>query len=186
MPSLLVFNQVSLDGFIADAKGDMSWAHKQDAEWNEFVAGNASGESRMLFGRLTYEMMAGWWPTPQAMAAMPVVAERMNSSPKVVFSRSLNAAAWHNTRLVASDLAGEVRRLKREPGPDMVIMGSGSIVAQLADEGLVDQFMIVVNPMVLGGGKSMFSGVTKRLSLRQTGTRAFANGNVLLNYQPVA
>jgi len=185
MPSLVVFNQVSLDGFIADANGDMSWAHKQDTEWNDFVAGNASGESRMLFGRFTYEMMAGWWPTPQARAAMPAVAERMNSSPKVVFSRSLKAATWNNTRLVATDMAGEVRRLKREAGPDMVIMGSGSIVAQLADEGLVDQFMIVVNPVVLGGGKPMFSAASKRLSFKQTGTRAFGNGNVLLNYQPM-
>jgi len=186
MPALMVFNQVSLDGYIADVNGDMSWAHKQDAEWNEFVAGNAGGESRMLFGRLTYEMMAGWWPTPQALAAMPAVAERMNSLPKVVFSRTLSSATWNNTRLVKNDLAGEVRRLKREPGPDMLIMGSASIVAPLAQQGLIDRFMVVVNPTVLDAGKSMFAGVEKPLQLKRTGTRAFANGNVLLEYQPVA
>jgi len=185
MPSLVVFNQVSLDGYIADVNGDMSWAHKQDEEWNDYVAGNARGDSRLLFGRTTYDMMAGWWPTPQALAAMPAVAERMNSLPKVVFSRTLSAATWNNTRLVKSDLAAEVRRLKREPGPDMALMGSGTIVAQLAQEGLVDQFLVVVNPIVLGAGKSMFGGVSKPLKLKQTGTRAFANGNVLLQYQPI-
>jgi len=184
MRQLSVFNSVSLDGYFTDLHGDMSWAHQQDPEWNAFVADNASGESELLFGRVTYELMAGFWPTPQALAVMPAVAERMNRLPKVVFSRTLAAASWRNTRLMKGDLVAAVRTLKREPGPDLTILGSGTIVSQLAPEGLVDAFQIVVQPIVLGSGKSMFSGVTKRLVLKRTGTRTFANGSVLMNYAP--
>src|SRR5688572_9713524 len=124
MPRLSAFEQVSLDGFFVDAGGDMSWAHKQDPEWNEFAASNASGGGALLFGRVTYEMMASFWPTPAAKQSLPVVAEGMNNMPKVVFSRTLKKASWKNTRLVKGDLAAEVRTMKREPGPDMAILGS--------------------------------------------------------------
>ena len=125
MRQLSVFNSVSLDGYFTDLHGDMSWAHQQDPEWNAFVADNASGESELLFGRVTYELMAGFWPTPQALAVMPAVAEHMNRLPKVMFSRTLDTASWSNTRLMKSDLVAAVRTLKREPGPDFTILGSG-------------------------------------------------------------
>jgi dihydrofolate reductase len=182
MPKLIVFNQVSLDGFICDAKGDMSWAHRQDAEWKAFTAENAKGGATLLFGRVTYEMMASFWPTPQAMQAVPQVAASMNAMTKVVFSRTLKLASWSNTRLLKGDLAAEVEALKKEPGPDLVLMGSASIVSQLAEHGLVDEFQVVVNPVVLGGGKSMFAGVRSRLQLATVRTRAFSNGNVLICY----
>jgi dihydrofolate reductase len=184
MRKLGVFNQVTLDGYIADVTGDMSWAHKQDAEWNAFVADNAKGGAQLVFGRITYEMMASFWPTPPALENMPVVAERMNSLPKVVFSRTMDKASWSNTKLVKGDTAAEMRKLKNEPGLDMVIFGSGSIVSPLAQEGLIDEYQIVVNPIVLGKGKSMFGGVGSKLPLKLTKTRAFGNGNVLLCYEP--
>jgi dihydrofolate reductase len=89
MPKLIVFNQVSLDGFISDERGDMNWAHRDDAEWREFSAENAKGDARLLFGRVTYEMMASFWPTPPAIKNLPAVATRMNSLPKIVFSKTL-------------------------------------------------------------------------------------------------
>src|SRR5438105_4358563 len=98
MRKLIVFNHVSLDGFFVDANGQMNWAHKQDAEWNAFVAENASGGGELWFGRITYELMASFWPTPQAMQTMPIVAEQMNNLPKVVFSRTLDKATWNNTK----------------------------------------------------------------------------------------
>lgn len=185
MRKLAVFNSVTLDGYFVDTKGDMSWAHKDDPEWNGFVADNASGEAVLVFGRVTYEMMASWWPTPQALQSMPVVAERMNSLQKVVFSRTLDRASWSNTRLVQSDLVSSIRKLKREPGNDLVILGSGSIVAQLAQEGLIDEFQIALNPIALGAGRTMFAGIKDRLNLKLTHTRAFANGNVFLRYEPM-
>src|SRR3972149_10430298 len=105
MRRLIVFNHVSLDGYFTDANGDMRFAHsdKPDAEWDAFVAGNASGGGILLFGRITYELMASYWPTPAAAENMPVVAERMNNLPKVVFSRTLDQVSWNNTKLVKDD-----------------------------------------------------------------------------------
>ena len=188
MPRLIVFNHVTLDGYFAGVNGDISWTHKdmQDAEWNTFVADNAKGGGRLLFGRTTYELMAGYWPTPAAIRNAPIVAEQMNNLSKVVFSRTLDKASWNNTKLVKGDLAAEIRKMKKEPGPDMVILGSGSIVSQLAQEGLVDEYQIVVNPIVLGKGRTMFDGLKGKLALKLTKTRTFGNGNVLLCYQPIA
>ena len=184
MRKLMVFNSVSLDGFFADARGDMSWAHKQDAEWGEFVSGNASGESVLVFGRVTYDLMAGYWPTAQALQANRVVAERMNGLKKIVFSRTLHEAAWQNTRLIKSDIAGEIRKLKREPGPDLVIMGSGSIVSQLTVARLIDEYQVVLCPIVLGSGRTLFAGVEQKVGLTLKKTRSFRNGNVVLWYEP--
>ncbi len=186
MSRLVVFNSMTLDGYFVDPAGDMSWAHKHDAEWNAFVSDNASGDAVLVFGRMTYEMMAGWWPTPQALQSMPVVAERMNSLPKVVFSRTLGQAAWKNTKLVKSDMAAAIRKMKQESANDLVILGSGSIVAQLAEEGLIDEFQIALTPIVLGRGRTMFEGIKQRLNLKLITTRAFANGNVFLRYEPMA
>lgn len=184
MRRLTVFNNVSLDGYIADANGDMSWAHKQDPEWNAFTAENAKGDAVLLFGRITYDLMASFWPTPMAMQSMPDVAERMNSLQKIVFSKTMKKADWKNTTLIKSDIAAAVQKMKNEPGPDMVILGSGSIVAQLAEAGLIDEYQIAVSPVALGSGKTMFAGMKKRLNLKLTKSRAFDNGNVLLCYEP--
>ena len=186
MRKLVVFNHVTLDGFFAGINGDMSWAHKDDAEWNAFAAENASGGGQLIFGRITYELMAGFWPTPYAIENIPVVAERMNNLPKVVFSRTLDQTSWNNTKLVKGDIAAEIRKMKKEPGEGMAILGSGSVVSQLAQEGLIDEYQIVVNPVVLGKGRTMFDGIKGKLTLKLTKTRAFGNGNVLLCYEPMA
>jgi dihydrofolate reductase len=181
MGTLKVFNSVTLDGYFTDAKGDLSWAHKSDPEWNDFVAGNAGGGGTLLFGRITYEMMASFWPTPQAKQSFPAVAEGMNRHAKVVFSRTLDKASWSNTRLVKADLPGELRRMKQEPS-DIVILGSGTIVAQLTEAGLIDEYQVVVNSVVLGKGRTMFEGVQRKVDLKLTNERRFKNGNVLLTY----
>src|SRR5215470_10584424 len=116
MQTLSAFITTSLDGFFADASGDMSWAHKSDPEWLEFVHGNAGGGGTLLFGRVTYELMIRYWPTPTAKQQNPVVAEGMNSAKKYVFSRTLKEATWQNTTLIKSDLAGEVQKLKQQSG----------------------------------------------------------------------
>jgi len=138
----------------------------------------------LLFGRTTYDMMAAWWPTPMAGQAMPEVAARMNARPKVVFSRTMTSAEWSNTTLVKEDVVVAVRRMKDEAGPDIAILGSGSIVRQLAGAGLIDLLQVVVNPVALGAGKSLFSGLPHRLELALTNTRVFGNGSVVLWYVP--
>ena len=184
MRKLIVFNSVSLDGYFTDRQGDMSWAHKQDKEWNDFVAGNASGEGELVFGRVTYEMMASYWPTSQARKDAPAVAGKMNDAPKIVFSRKMKKAAWKNTRLIGGDIAAETRKLKAERGPLMVLMGSGTIVSQLTRARLIDEYQLVVNPIVLGDGKTLFEGAEEKMGLKLVKTRAFGNGNVLLCYEP--
>ena len=188
MRKLSVYNSVTLDGYFAGADGDFSWAHKDrnDTEFNAFVAENATSGGSLLFGRITYELMASYWPTSYAIENDPVVAERMNNLPKVVFSRTLNKAPWSNTTLVKGGLVAEVRKMKKEPGKDMAILGSGSIVAQLADEGLIDEYQVVVNPVALGMGRTMFDGIKKKLTLKLTKSRTFGNGCVLLCYAPMA
>src|SRR6478672_4207562 len=144
MPRLTVFNQISVDGYFTDARNDIGWTHQpdDDEEFRQFVEGNASGSGTLLFGRKTYEMMASFWPTPGAAAQFPVVAAGMNSRPKVVFSRTLPVAGWNNTRLVADGLVEEVRRMKREGDQDLTILGSGSVVAQLAEAGPIDEYQM--------------------------------------------
>ena len=186
MPRLTVFDQLSLDGFFVDAGGDMGWAHRDDAEWRAFMEENSGRGGALLFGRVTYEMMARFWPTPAGRAANPAVSERMTRMPKYVFSRTLAAPPWANTTVLTGDLAAEVARLKAAPGPDITVLGSGTIVAPLAGAGLIDEYQIVVNPIVLGGGRSIFDGVGRRVALTRTRTRGFANGNVVSWYEPVA
>jgi len=189
MRKLVVFNNVTLDGYFAAMNGrDFSWAHtgSEDAEFDAFVADNAKGGGQLLFGRVTYELLASYWPTPLAIGNYPVLAERMNNLPKVVFSRTLDKVSWNNTTLVKGGLAAEVRKMKNEPGPDMAILGSGSIVSQLAQEGLIDEFQIVVNPVVLGEGRAMFDGIKEMLTLKLTRTRNFSSGKVFLCYEPLA
>ena len=187
MRKLIVFNHVSLDGYFTDANGDMRFAQNPipDAEWDAFVAGNAGGGGTLVFGRVTYDLMVSFWPTPMAAEQMPDVAERMNSLPKIVFSRKMKEASWQNTKLVKNDMAGEIRKMKKEDGENMVIFGSGTVVSQLAQENLIDEYQFVVDPVVLGKGRTMFDGVKEMFALKLKSARTFANGNVLLCYEPV-
>src|SRR6185436_243036 len=129
--------------------------------------------------------MASWWPTPQAIQAMPAAAEWMKNAPKLVVSKTLKKATWNNATLLKGDLVPALAKLKQESGPDFVVFGSGTVIAQLAEHGMIDEYQVVVNPIVLGRGKSMFAGVTKRGNLKLTRTRIFGNGNVLLCYEPI-
>jgi dihydrofolate reductase len=175
-----------MDGYFVDVKGDMSWAHTRDAEFGAFVQGNASGGGELVFGRITYELMASYWPTSMAMENDPVVAKGMNDLPKVVFSRTMGKASWNNTRLMKGEPAAEMRRMKKESGQDMVIMGSGSIISQLAEERVIDEYQMVVVPVVLGKGRTMFDGVKEKLGMKLVRSRVFGNGNVFLCYEPKA
>ena len=133
MRKLIAFNHVTLDGYFVGRNGDFRWAHagNDDPEYSKFVAENASGGGQLLFGRVTYELMASYWPTPVAEQHDPAVAKGMNSMSKVVFSRTLTKASWNNTKLIKGDLVSEIRKMKSESGPGMAILGSGSIIAQL-------------------------------------------------------
>lgn len=183
MQKLLVFESVSVDGYFCRPDGDMRFTHRaDDAEFQAWVAGNASGGGNLLFGRKTYEMMASFWPTPAASQQFPAVAKGMNAAKKHVASRTLQSVGWQNTELLAGDLATAVRELKAQAGPGITILGSGSIAAQLFEAGLIDTVQLVITPVALGRGRTIFDGVTRDIQLQLVTTRAFGNGNVVVTY----
>jgi dihydrofolate reductase len=185
MRNLTVFNNVSLDGYFTDQNNDMSWAHTNDPEWNEFTAQNAKGDAELLFGRVTYDLMASFWPSPMALENFADVANSMNKMTKYVFSKTRDKLDWQNSKLMKGDLITEVKKLKDQPGPDIMIFGSGMIIAQLTDAGLIDEYQIVVHPIILGAGRTMFDGVKNKTRLERTNAREFKNGNVMAWYRPV-
>jgi dihydrofolate reductase len=180
MKKLRVFESISIDGYFTDRSGDMSWAHdgQEDPEFASWVGGNASGGGELVFGRITYEMMAAFWPTPVAAQQMPVVAKGMNAAKKYVASRSLKPT-WNNTHLLQGDLVEAVRTLKKGEGPGVTVLGSGNVAAQLGEAGLVDEYQFVIVPIALGGGRTVF---TRGRKLRLVEQRAFRGGNVVVTY----
>lgn len=138
----------------------------------------------ILFGRVTYQLMAGYWLTAKPETDNPRIIEAMNKLRKIVFSRKLKSVDWNNSRLMKGDVALEVAKLKAQPGKDMVIYGSGSIVSVLAAAEMIDEYRIFVAPVVLGSGKPLFRDITNRFSLKLQETRTFGEGLVLLQYQP--
>ena len=183
MAALAAFISLSLDGCYADANSDMSWAHTQDPEQAEFTASNARGGGRLVLGRVTYEMMKAFWPTPAAAEMMPDVAAGMNAMPKTVFSRSLKSSDWRNVEMAQDDLVTELARLKGED-LDMTILGSGSIIAQAATAGLLDELQVMLVPVTLGAGKRLFDGIPRSLAWVREEARQFGNGNMFLRYRP--
>jgi dihydrofolate reductase len=183
MKKLSVFNFLTLNGYYKGANDDISW-HKHGQEEAEFAAEGAQTESILLFGRKTYEMMASYWPTPEAMKNDAAVAEGMNTSEKIVVSRSLSIAKWKNTRILKENMVEEIKKLKKTANKDITVLGSGTIVTQLAEAGLIDVFQFMVDPVVIGEGTPIFKGIGRQLDLKLTDTRTFKSGVVLLNYQP--
>ncbi len=155
-------------------------------EFNDFAINQLNDIGMLLFGRVTYEVMASFWPTDFAREDDPIVAEKMNTMPKIVVSRTLEKADWQNTRLVKEHVAEEISELKQQPGKDIAVFGSSDLAVSLLEMGLLDELRIMVNPVVLGSGKSLFKGLHERLKLNLLRTQQFQSGNVLLYYEPVA
>ena len=182
MQKLRVFESLSIDGYFTDANDDMSWAHASqgDAEFGKWVAGNASGGGALLFGRKTYEQMVAFWPTPLAAKQMPEVAKGMNAAKKYVATRTLKKPEWKNTQALNGDLVAAVKALKAAKGRGITVLGSGSVAAQLGEAGLVDEYQLVIVPIALGAGRTVFSA-TQQLKL--VDQRAFRkSGNVVVTY----
>lgn len=184
MRKITVFNFLTLNGFYKGLNEDISW-HRHGGEEADFAGDSANpGEpNALLFGRVTYEMMAQFWPTEAGRQSNSRVAEGMNRSPKFVFSRSLQDVDWAGTTLLKGDIVKETITLKESSGPDITILGSGSIVSQLVTHGLIDGFTLMIDPVVLGKGTSIFAGIPQKVDLRLTHSRIFNSGVVLLDYE---
>jgi dihydrofolate reductase len=183
MRKLTTFTFISLDGYYKGQNQDISW-HKHGAEEGEYSAESLKSESILLFGRTTYEMMASFWPTPMAFDSFPVVAEGMNKAEKIVFSRTLKKADWENTRIISENILDEVKQLKQYAEKDLTLLGSGSILAQLAEAGLIDEYQIMIDPVAIGNGTPIFKNINHQLDLKLISSRTFKSGVILLNYQP--
>jgi dihydrofolate reductase len=187
MGKITVFEFVSVDGFFAGRNGEIDWFKEipKDKEFDAYTQEGASSGNTLLSGRTTYEMMKSYWPTPEAAKADPKMTKVMRESPKIVLSRKLKTVAdelrWKNVTLLREIDRTAVRKLKRNS--NLTILGSGSIVQQLTELGLIDQYDLATVPVVLGAGKPLFEDLEEtRLKLREA--RAFKNGIALLRYEP--
>lgn len=169
---------VTLDGYYEGKDHDIAW-HNTDQEFTKFANEQLDEIDTMIFGRKTYELMADFWPTPHAQAEAHDTAVRMNSLHKVVFSHETFSTGWENTE-VSTDLARKIKELKEQGGKDIAVMGSSRLGKEMLEAGLLDEVRLMINPVFIGDGSTLFEGLTKNLEL--TRTRTFKNGNVLLVY----
>lgn len=183
MRKLYAFNMVTLDGFFEGPNQDISW-HKVDNEFNDFAIDQLNSTDTLIFGRVTYQMMASYWPTAGAIKDDPIVADYMNRTPKLVVSRTLEKADWNNTRIIKDRVVEEIAKLKQQPGKDIAVFGSANLLSTLMQHDLVDEHRIMINPVILGKGTPLFKNSKDKLNLKLVSIRTFANGNVLLCYQP--
>lgn len=183
MRTLFSFNMITLDGFFEGPDQELDW-HTVDAAFNEFAIEQLNAMDLILFGRVTYQMMASFWPTQVALESDPVIANQMNSLPKVVVSTTLDHTDWHNTRLFKDNIVYEIEQLKQQPGQDIGIFGSVKLTGYLLQMGLVDELRMMVSPVILGQGTPFFNDVNEQVNLKLLRTKVFNSGNVLLYYQP--
>ena len=183
MRKVIFFMLTSLDGYFEGPDRDISW-HNVDEEFNDFAIRQTGEFGALLFGRVTYELMASYWPTEAAKRDDPIVAGLMNGLPKIVFSKTLEKVDWENTRLVKDNFAQAISKLKQAAGKDIAIFGSSDLTVTLMEHGLVDEYRIMVNPVLLGNGKPLFKGIRNKINLKLIKTKAFKSGNVLLYYEP--
>lgn len=195
MRRIMMFNRVTADGYFAGPDGNLDWV-VPDEEIDKEGAKGIPGTDTVLFGRRTYELFERFWPqaagdssaAPDPHAAgrrsptMRAMATFLNEATKFVFSRTLKEVTWRNSRLLDKLDPREIDAMKRQPGKDMIIFGSGSIVSQLTQHGLIDEYQFVVSPILLGSGRPLLSGLPTSTRLRLVQAREYRSGNVMLRY----
>ncbi len=194
---IVAFDRVTADGYFAASDGNLSWV-VQDAEVDRLGGDAVPGSDNVvLFGRRTYDMFEGFWPraldddSPTApnphgppSTATRAMAIWLNDATKVVFSRTRKEVSWNNSRLLDEIDPAAIEAMKQKAGSDMLIFGSGSVVSQLTERGLVDEFQFIVSPIFLGRGRSLLGGVSGSVKLDLLEARPYPSGNVMLRYAP--
>ncbi len=186
MRNVILLMHVSLDGFVAGPNGEMGWIHLDDG-LIDYVADLTATADTALFGRVTYQMMEGYWPTAaeSATATQHDIdhARWVNPAPKIVFSRTLEQVTWQNSSIVRDHIPEEIARLKGQPGKDLLMIGSASTAHTFMQLGLIDEYRINVNPVVLGGGMPLFPALENPIQLELISAKTFDSGVVGLHYQ---
>lgn len=184
MRKIIVMNRISIDGYFAGQNGEIDWFGHDPAV--EVATHQMMSPDTLLMGRLTYRMFYDYWVPvgndPNSPDGLMKIAKELNTMQKVVFSTTLDALDWVNSRLVKNGVTDAVRQLKTLQGGDITVFGSGSIVNQLAKGDLIDEYILIVSPTVLGAGKSMFDGV-ERTSFDLIDVRQFKSGHAILHYR---
>lgn len=185
MRKIFLFMMVSLDGYFEGPEHDLSW-HQVDEEFDDFAIKQMQEADTILFGRRTYQLMEGYWPSKEALEDDPEVAKLMNETPKVVVSKSLESVTetkiWKHVRLINENVEDEIRKLKKEKGGDIILLASSNLCVSLLEWGLLDEIRIMINPIVIGKGTALFEGIKDKYNFKLTKSRKFKNGNVLLTY----
>lgn len=181
MRKIIVSNVISLDGFFEGINQEIDW-FTVDESFFEYARQLLNEVDAILFGRVTYQMMAAFWPN--AIDEDAVITHKMNHLPKIVFSKTLKKVEWNNATLAKNNLEKEVKNLKGQPGKDMVIFGSGTLVTQLTQLGLIDEYRLIINPLILGKGNPMFKEIQNKINLKLLDTKVLKSGVVILYYAP--
>lgn len=188
MRKITMLEHVSLDGYLAGPRGEMDWISVGDEMW-DFVDPLTDNADAAIFGRRTYEMMLSYWPTagdgPNASAHDKNHSRWLNDATKVLVSSSTQDASWagrDNVTVVRDDLAGRMQALKQQPGKGMLLIGSVSVARALIGEGLIDEYRLMLNPVVLGEGMPLYPDSGARQQLELVESKALSNGVVALTY----
>ena len=192
---IVMFNQVSADGFFSDPEGGLDWVVSDPEIHARAVAGMPDTDT-ILFGRHTYQQFASFWPhalenlqsqgphgANKRDPAFAAMAHWLNDTKKLVFSSTLKDATWHNSEVVPDLDAKAIARLKKQPGKDLLIFGSGAVVSQLSEHGLIDEYRFVVCPVLLGVGRTLLRDLSRRVRLQLVEAQPFRTGNVMLTYR---
>jgi len=181
MRKLIVSNLVTLDGFFEGLKGELDW-FMVDEEFLNYVKEMFKSVDTIIFGRKTYQHMENYWPTAEDND--PTITHNMNKLPKIVFSKTLTKVSWSNSSLIKENIAEELFEMKKQQGKDMVIFGSGEIVSQLAKAGLIDEYRIILNPVILGNGNPLFKNIAGKINLKPEKVIKLKSGVLILYYTP--
>jgi dihydrofolate reductase len=189
MRNIITTMWVTLDGFVAGPNEEMDWVGESyDEAMGKYEYDLVSAADTLLLGRVTYESFAGAWPkvpdNPQASKGEVEYAHKLNAMHKIVFSKTLDKVEWNNSRLEREIVPEEISKLKQEPGRDLVIYGSLSVVRALTRLGLIDEYQLLVHPVVLGEGKPLWSGIQDKVKLELVQTKTHPSGVVILYYRP--
>ena len=183
MRKIIVSNLVSVDGFFEGPKQDLSW-FKIDPEFHQHMATIYASTDTILLGRITYDLFSNFWPDYDPL--LDPTADFINKSTRFVVSKTLTKAPWgkwEDAILIKDNLVAEIEKLKQQPGKNIVIFGSGSIVSALTEADLIDEFRFIINPVIMGDGRQMFNNISIKHWLKLKATTVLNFGVVILDYE---
>lgn len=182
MRRIFLFMNASLDGYFEGPGHDISFFNSDDDHFEPFSAEAGQEVDTILLGHRTYNLMKSFWPTAMAQESAPEVARFMNEKLKLVASHQPFDPGWRNVQVIYGDVVGAVKQLKEQYGKTIIMFGSNQLCVSLMQAGLVDEFQVVVNPLVLGAGTRLFEGLEQPARLHLRDTHTFKSGKVLMRY----